>query len=233
VRIFTANIKHTMRPGRVASDIRHAIHLGGIGIWQEIETKHSKAVLAGAAAKAGLDVHCIETECPITVNRRRWVVERDNVHLMHKGRFLITPHRVTSEVRAHRRSADHAKLCVLATHMLSSAWSTRAMSTRKWRRRMWHIHYRKLQALIRRAHEDGYTVIVGLDANKGVRSMRFHPDQIIVSAHGIDGIIVVPAKGTRTTHGRERVIRGLFTDHDPVTVDVTLATRRRRAPNLP
>lgn len=222
MRVFTANIKHTMLRSKVRADIKHGVLLGGIGLWQEIETKHSKRFLAYYARKAGLDVHCIGTECPITIREQHWEVEGDWVHFMHKGRFLITPHRDTSEVRMHQRAVLELKVCVLATHMLSSAWSNRAMSTRKWRRKMWFIHLKKLQELIRKAHVDGYTVVLGLDANKGIRSMQFHPDQIIVSAHGIDGIIVVPARGVIATHGREKVIAGLFTDHRPVVVDVHL-----------
>lgn len=229
MNLVTANIKSNplMRQSRVESDIAHAVRLGGVIFWQEIAPKRYKAALARHAELAGADVYGIDRECPVSVSRRSWVVEMSIAHLMHRGMLAVTPSRFVVETRAHERRGEHMKLCFLGTHFLSSAWSRRHMGTRKWRRKQWWIHFYKLKALVEAALADGYTVVIGMDANKSVVNMDLHPDQVVVSAHGIDGIIVIPAPGYAVHKSRERVVKGMYTDHDPVAVTATLRRRER------
>lgn len=220
MNLFTINVKSNplMRQSRVESDIEHGVHLGGVGFWQEIAPKRYKAALARRAQAANAAVLGISTESPVTLNRAVWEVESVQTHFMHHGIAHITPTRWVVEVRAHHRHDHTQRVTFFSTHFISGAWSNRRPLTRARRRRLWFLHFGKLQSLVDRALHDGYSVVMGMDANRSITALNFHRDQVILSAHGIDGIIAIPATGLAVVKGTEDVIKGLFTDHDPVTV---------------
>lgn len=210
-----------MRQSRVESDIEHAVHLGGVGFWQEIAPARYKAALARLATLAGARVHGIAAECPVTLNATRWKVESDVIHPMHPGRAAVTPSRKCVEVRTHDTHTNEP-ICFLGTHYISGAWSRNHMLTRAWRRSMWNLHHAKMIDIVAAAHLAGYTVVIGMDANRHVDSLKYHVSQMIVASHGIDGLIVVPRPGLTVEALDKQVAEGLFTDHKPVSVTARL-----------
>lgn len=224
----TANIKSNplMRQSRVDSDMDTVRTKGNVIFWQEIAPSRYKAALARVSALTRKRVAGIGTECPISYDQDRWAPLADpEVRVMHKGKAATSPTRYTVVQKVRRlRPGQHPKVAFMSSHYVSGGWSRRLIHFRSWRKQMWAVHFEKMRSWIEELHAQGFTVVLGADFNRTVATMpTFHRDQQIVAAYGIDGIIVIPAKGVDIANLRTpEIVQGLNTDHAPVVVGFTL-----------
>lgn len=229
MRVVTMNVRHWMSQRKAVADIRHAASLGGIVLWQEIDTGRYKQAVRDLGpewehsfAGGGL---------VISWKAAHYELVKRGAVMTHPGRARVTPNRYVQWVVLRRRSTK-IEFAVLNTQAISGGWSKGWRPTTRWRREMWAKHMAALEQAVTRLHVRGYPVIGGGDMNR--------------SGHRFLGELVkYDIDWNKGTHGRRRydylyhldtaryllrcwmhgVERGFFSDHDAAVAQYSLTVR--------
>lgn len=99
-----------------------------------------------------------------------WKTGSSKVTETHGDRRLVSPTRYTVDVSAtpgkHRREERGHRHPYGLRGLVAEPPGTRA-----WRPRICFVNLHKLEAQVKAAHDAGYAVYVGMDANKGMASI--------------------------------------------------------------
>lgn len=84
----------------------------------------------------------------------------------HGGLVLVSPARgVIGTLLEH---VSGLRVVFLDTHLVSSAWSSRRVPAKKWRRRKWRKHKKLLDHITEALNAAGFLVAIGGDFNRGI-----------------------------------------------------------------
>jgi hypothetical protein len=110
------------------------------------------------------------------------------------------------------------------THYVSSAWNSRPVSHKAWRKRQWVKEWHNQQQVVERLSERGLAILGGGDFNR-VRLPRFTDRQVNLNHGSIDHLWAIPGPGGRVDLQGTRRYGHLYSDHDAVVGRVQLKTR--------
>lgn len=219
-RLVTENVKsHPAMPQRhVLHDVHVGTRLGAVVLWQEIGPARYKAALR----RLPHDWRTVQaaTEDPISFNTHVWRLVSAQRAALSRGRAHVTHQRwVTWAVLRNRRTGR--ALAFMNTHYVSSAWDSRRVSHKAWRKRLWTKEWRKQDAVVDRLTQRGLTILGGGDFNRD-RLRHFSPRQSDLNHGGIDHLWVIPgASGDVQPNGTRRY-KHLYSDHDAVVASFTV-----------
>jgi hypothetical protein len=221
VLVATLNVRSNpeMVQRRVVHDVRRAVAIAAVVLWQEIGPTRYKNALR---ALAGLWRHAhLRLAIPISWDAEEFERLGSGHQRTHRGRATASPARYLSWVILRHRETG-AEVVFLNTHFVSGAWNDKRKTFKAWRRRMWLRHYAALEAKVAQFHDQGYTVVGGGDFNR--RNVeRFHADLEWMSAGGIDYLFVVPGPHDKTNVQGFQVVRNFESDHNArvAALDIT------------
>lgn len=213
-----------MSQPRVVHDVHAVAGVAGVILWQEIAiARYTKAV--GDIDRVFHHSY-LGYECPISYKSDVWEpVAHLHGHLKtHSGRLHVTPSRYVTWQGLQHKDNSINPVVFMNTHMISGAFSNHYPITKKWRRKMWNIHFAAQMKKVIELHDRGYTVIGGGDLNRGSDMPKYSPHQRWLSHGGIDHLWCVEAP-----HGVKVELKqlypyhgGIYTDHRPRIAELSL-----------
>lgn len=157
---------------------------------------------------------------PLIWNKRRFGLLDMGWVKTHGGVAHVTPHRgFTWGLFKQRWRLRLEPFYVYNTHLISKPYLSAARDA------MWDRHLHKMRAHIALKHATGRDIFVVGDFNRKTVP-NLHPDQILLTTHWLDHIICIPgANGNRIRVNGKFVVRGVYTDHAPIGVNLGLYRR--------
>lgn len=220
-QVLSANIKCNpkMPQAHVEHDIKKAKGSGAtVFLWQEISiARYKQAVVKQLPASTYAHYH-LDTETPISVDKRHWEVISFGKNETHGGLAAVTPNRFFTWVVVQNKGGN-ARLVFINTHTVSGAFTHKKKYnlTRNYRVSRWNYHFAMLGLLTQRFNMLGYTVILGGDWNRTTLPNLTPVTKNLTRNNSLDHIIVSEANnGIKVDYVAQDAQGGYYTDHHPL-----------------
>lgn len=199
-------------PPLAATEVRHDTRAlfslqASVVCGNEIAPASYRATWRRVARRAGYRTPGPGTDNPVAVAHGLQVL-RVRVRHLSPGVAGMTPDRTATVVLI---GAPGGRVVVVCTHLVSRAW-THQEATTAWRRHLWREAARRLRAIVRAWRTRGVSVVVAGDVNRPTR-VRWCPRQRPLANLDLIQVAACPAPGWRTSRGRSRDVRDVYTDH--------------------
>lgn len=184
--VSTANIMGNplMSQKKVVLDVKTVKSRSTVVGWQEISNARYKKAVREVYG-ADWETCQLGVSIPISVRASAFKILKSGHQLAHHGKALASPNRYIAWAYLADRNDALCKFVLMNTHYVSGAWNNKPKPHKKWRQRMWHVHYAQQKQLVLDAHRAGFTVVGTGDFNR-VDVKKFHPDQHWLENGGID-----------------------------------------------
>lgn len=182
--------------------------------WQEIQDESDQnSIRKHFPAKEYMFLFPHLEEC-MSIDRHVCKLIAQGYKKAHNGKKKVSPNRYFAWAVV---KINNKNVVFMNTHMVSGAWNKKKKRAKLWRKRMWNRHYRMMKKQIAAFNKQGMDVILTGDFNR-VKVAKFSSTQTNLQIHGIDKIILIPAKGGAKVHRvRGGIYNGhIYTDHKPV-----------------
>ena len=225
----TENVKSnpTMPQSHVLHDVRAGASLGDVVLWQEISPPRYKAAVEGLPDRWRTVQE--STEDPISFDTRVWRFVSTDRALLSRGRAHVTPARWATWAVLLNMSTGR-QVVFMNTHYVSSAWNSKPVSHKAWRKRVWIKEWQNQNEVTDRLSARGLTIMGGGDFNR-IRLPKFDTRQVNLNSGSIDHLWVIPGAIRDVEPGRTWRDTHLYSDHDAVVASFTVESGARAPVN--
>lgn len=209
--VAVGNIRNNppMPHHKVVQDCNKLASLASVTITNEMGPRLYREAMAKAVTRYGSTVR-VEGRKTLVALPAKWPTDQPRTARLTRALAGINPARTVEHVTT-RDNLD-APVVVAGTHFTNGAWNRRSKARKLWRKLAWLRQHRKTARMVRRWHERGQNVVLGGDFNK-LRTIKFHPDQVLVHKAGLIHLYAIPAPGYRVSVRAKRTVTNVHTDH--------------------